>query len=356
MKIQGTLREYPAGTPAVGMGVSIKREIDDVEIGTDTTDADGRWSYQQNGHPGPWYWTATDTAATPDVVRLGSSYSYGSGGAYSLYELPIGLRALGTGVVEGYGNELAVTYDAAGLDLDVATGAVLANGLVGVWHTAAEHTVVTSRDATNPKACYLVVEFTGLGESEEGKIVLKDTCGSAAASPVLPALTQTDATWQEPLATFTLPNSGSTTLSNVTDARSFPAESNPVVSSIVRRTDPTSEATTTSTTGADATSLTTTVTLVDGVTYDIEARAFLVSRIDSAANTAQVAIYINGTSNIGAYITHDSTTDMGIGNVHTLSGVAGTGASISCGVRIKVSAGTMTYNVGYLLVIATPRS
>jgi hypothetical protein len=25
-------------------------------------------------------------------------------------------------------------------------------------------------------------------------------------------------------------------------------------------------------------------------------------------------------------------------------------------VRIKVSAGTMTYNVGYLLVVATPRS
>jgi hypothetical protein len=339
-----------------GITVTVKKHVDDSTIGTDTTDANGRWDVTTNGNPGPYYWTATDTAPTPDIIRVGSSKAYGSGGTYSLYELVHALRALGNGIIDGYANELAVTYDAAGLDLDVATGAAIANGIPAIWHTAAEHTVVTAQDATHPKACYLVITFTGAGETEEGLAVLADTCGAAAASPSLPALTQTDATYQLPLATFTLPASPSTTLSGLADARPSPAESNPVVTSIVRRTDPTSVATTTSTTGADATSLTTTLTLVDGITYDLEARGWLVNKIDAAPNTASVALYLNGTGNMSSYVANDSTSYLGISNVYTLEGVVGTGAAVSCGMRVKCSAGTMSYHVGTLLCTARPRS
>jgi hypothetical protein len=353
MKVQGTLREYPAGTPSVGVDVVLYREIDDVEIDTVTTDADGRWSYTQNGHPGPWRWEADDG----DTVRVSSSQSYGSGGAYATYELVPALRVPGTGIIPGFGDELAVTYDGAGLDLDVATGGAVVQGIPAIWWSAAEHTVATARDASNPKQCYLVLEVTGAGEAEEGKVVLKDVCGAAAASPTLPSLTQTEATYQFPLATFRLPTTASTTLTQVTDARPAAAgTSNPVVSSVVRRTDPTSVATTTSTTGADATSLTTSLTLLDGVTYDLDARCFLVCKIGTAGQTAQLAIYLNGTSNMSDYVANSATDYLGIGNAHTLGSVAGTGAAVNCGVRIKVSGGTMSYHVGYLLVTATPRT
>ncbi len=353
MKVRGIVREYPAGTPAAGVSVDIIREIDDVVLGTDTTDVNGEWDYTQNGSPGPWRWEADDGT----TVRSSSSNAYGSGGGYSLYELVNALSLLNTGIIPNFGTGMATTYDGAGLDLDVSAGGALVQGIPALWWTGAKHTVVTSRDASNPKACYLVIEVTGQGQTEEGKAVLKDVCGAAAASPSLPTLTQTSATYQFPLATFRLPTSASTTLTTLADARPTTAGiNNPVVSSVVRRTDPTSVATSTSTTGEDATSLTTTVTLLSGVTYDLEARCILTNKISAAPNIAQIAIYINGTSNMSTFVANDSTAYLATPNAHTLSGVVGTGAAISCGVRVKVNAGTMSYHVGYLMVTATPRS
>ena len=351
-----TIRTFPAGAAAATKPYTVKLHADDSTLQSGNTDANGQVSYAPNLSPGPFYITGTDATPDPDSVRVTSSKSTGSGGAYSLAELPLVLRAFGNGVIDGYLNELAVSYDAAGLDLDIATGAMIAKGIPAVVTTTFEHAVVTARDATNPKACYLVLEFTGVGETNEGKVVSKDVCGTAAASPSLPALTQTEATYQYPLATFTLPTTASTTLTNVVDVRTFVGQRNPVVSSVVRRTDPTSEATTTSTTGADATSLTTTVTLLNGVVYDLELRCFLMSKISSAGQTAQVAGYLNGTGNISAYISSNATDFVGVANVHTLEGVTGSGAAISCGVRIKCSGGTMTYQAGYLMVKAVPRS
>jgi hypothetical protein len=360
-KITPIVRTYPAGDPAAGEAYEVFLHLDDSSLDSGTLDVAGQFEYEVNGSPGPIYWEVTDATPTPDAIRVGSSTTSGSGGAYSLAELPIALRALGNGVIDGYGNELAVTDPDSGTNLAVATGAAIANGIPAVWHTSATHAITSSQDAANPKACYLVLEFTGLGEAEEGKVELVDTCGAAAASPSLPALTQTDATYQLPLATFQLGIVGASNADDVTavtDARAFVGRTrNPVVSNIVRRTDPTSSATSTSTTGEDATSLTTTLTLLNGITYDLFAQALLLGKISSASETWQIAPYLNGTGNIATYVTGNNTSDyVALGNSYALAGVAGTGATVSCGLRIKVSGGTMTYITGFLLVWGIPRS
>lgn len=348
-----TVRDYPAGTGASGVTVTFKLHDDDSTIDTDTTDAAGRAELVTNGSPGPFYWEAD----TGDVVRVGSTQSYGSGGAYSTYELVYALRVLGNGVIQDYGGELEVTYDAAGLDLDVASGGVVVQGIPAIFAAVTDHTVTSTRDATHPKACYLVVEVTGAGEAEEGKAEIVDVCGTAAASPALPSLTQTEALYQYPLATFTLPNTGSTTLDDVTDARTYIPTRNPVVSDIAQRTDPESETTTTSTTGATISGLelSTEIVLLADVIYDIEAIAQVTARISSAASQVQIAPFINGTGNVGTYIGSNATDDTLLANAHTLT-VTGTGAAVSCGVRWKVTGGTATATTGFLLVSARPRS
>lgn len=355
MKAQGTLRTYPGGADDAGIGVTIKLEADDSTITTDTTDADGRWQYVANGSPGPWRWEATDTAPDPDVTRAGSSMSYGSGGPYSLYELVYALRPLGNGIIDGFLNKLAVTYDGAGLDLDIDTGGAIVKGIPAIFASTTHYAVVTSRDATNPKACYLVLEVTGAGQSAEGKAVISEVCGAAAASPSLPALTQTEATYQLPLATFRLPNSGSTTLTSLADARGYANQRNPVVSAVARRTNPDLAASTTSTTGEDVASLTVSPVLLSGVVYDLEARATLTAKV-TAGQTVSIAPYLNGTGNIADYVASNATSYQEVSNVHTLEGVTGAGAGVSCGLRIKVSGGTGDYVNGVLLVMARPRA
>lgn len=356
-----TARTYPAGAAGSGLAYTVKLHEDAgaTTLGSGNTDGSGQATYTANLSPGPHYFTVTDTAPTPDAVRVVSSQSTGSGGAYSLAEVPIALRALGTGVIDGYLNEIAVTDPGSGTNIAYDTGAALIKGIPCVVASSGTHAIVTSQDVTNPKACYFLIELTGLGETNEGKAVFKDSCGAAAASPSLPVLTQTEATYQYPLATFQLGIVGASNANDVvsvTDVRTFIPGRNPIVSSIARRTDPTDEDPSTSTTGEDATLLTTTPTLLSGVVYDLHARCFLQCKISSAAETAQVAIYLNGTSNIATYITTNSTGYIGLANAYSLLNQTGAGATINCGVRVKVSGGTMTYAVGMLEVLCVPRS
>ncbi len=355
-KAKLTSRTYPGGAAAAVMPYTIKLHLDASTLASGNTSAAGEVDYAPNLSPGPWYATVTDSTPDPDAVRVVSTKSTDSGGAYSLAELPMVLRAIGHGVTDGYLNELAVTYDGAGLDLTIATGAAMALGIPTVVSATANPSVTSTRDVTNPKQCYLVLEFTGIGQTEEGKVVAKDVCGTAAASPTLPALTQTDVLWQEPLATFRLPNTGSTVLTQVTDARAFLLTRNPVVSSVVRRTDPASATATSSTTGEDISGMTTTVTLLSGVVYDIEAHALVLAKA-AAGQTVSIAPYINGTFSIATYVASSAVTDyMAIGNVHILGAVTGAGTTISCGVYWKTSGGTASAITGYLLIVATPRT
>jgi hypothetical protein len=331
----------------------VHRESDDSTLQSGTTNADGEFSFVQNLSPGEWWWEVTDTTPTPDARRVGSSRSSGSGGAYSLAEIPMVLRALGNGVVSGYLGGLAVTYvPPTGLDLDVATGAAVALGFPAVVHTGFNYAITSTRDATNPKQCYLLLEFTGA----DGKVVIKDVCGTAAASPVLPALTLTEATYQLPLASFRLPNTGSANLTQVSDLRTYANQRTTLVTATVRRVDLVTPLTTTSTTGVALTGLTTTVTLLSGVVYDLEVTAAVLLKV-TAGQAVSIAPYLNGTSNVAEYLgTNVSADYVLVSNTHTLLGVAGTGATVDCGLLWKVSGGTGSALTGWLHVLATPRS
>lgn len=350
------LRTYPGGAVATGKAYTVKLHLDDSTLASGNTGTEGEITYAPNLSPGPHYTTGTDATPTPDAVRVVSSKSSGSGGAYSLAEIPLVLRALGTGVIDNYLNEIACTDPGTAKNIAYATGAALIHGVPAVINTAGTYTATTATDAANPKACYLCLALTGIGQTEEGKVVMTDVCGTAAASPSLPALTQTEVLYQYPLYTFTLGVTGATaanSITNLTDVRSFLPGRNPVVSAIDRRTDPTSVATATS---ATDTALSVTPTLLNGVTYDLQGRCFLLCKISDAAQTAQVSLYLNGVGNLATYVATNSTSYVGLSNALTLSGVAGTGATISCKVRVAVSGGTMSYTVGLLEVIAVPRT
>lgn len=360
MKNKITIRTYPGGGPATGISYAVKLHADDSSLASGTTDGAGQFDYNPNLSPGPFYWEATDTAPTPDAVRKGSSKSSGSGGAYSLAEIPHVLRALGPGVIRGLLNACAVTYDGAGLDLDTDTGAILSGqGIPAVIASAVHQSVTTTRDATNPKQCFWVAEFTGIGQIEEGKVVLKDVCGSPAASPSLPSLTQSDSMWQEPLATFRLPNTSSTTLTQLTDVRRYVLTRNPVVIAAARRTDPAISVNVTSTAGVDVTWTdgSPNVTLLNGVTYDLTACSTLLVKA-AAGQTISVApslAALVGGSFATFVFTNVSSDYVSLTNVHNLSGLVGTGAAVVNSLGIKVSGGTGAYLTGSMLVVATPR-
>jgi hypothetical protein len=113
--------------------------------------------------------------------------------------------------------------------------------------------------------------------------------------------------------------------------------------------------TTTSTTGVSATTLATTLTLLNGVTYDINVRGSLTCKISAIPFQAQMSVYIAGVGNLAPFIGTTSTTYINISNAHNLT-MVGTGGLIGCGVYIKVTGGTMSYTTGVLDVTAVPRT
>ena len=306
-----------------------------------------------NGSPGAVRWEVVDATPDPDVTRASSSQSYGSGGGYSVYEVPFALRPLGNGVIDGYANELAVSYDGAGLDIDIATGAALVMGIPCVFYDATDLSSVGTRDATHPKACYVVLEVTPLGNADEGKAELKVSCGTAAASPALPSLTQNETLYQLALASYQLPNTSSTTLTSFADLRTFANSRNPTVSDAERRSDPASETTTTGTSNATASGLSGSISLVPGVTYDVEVRTAALVKINTAAQSVGIAPFINTTGEVADAIFTNSTGYVLLSNVHTAE-VVGAG-SMSYGTRWRVTGGTGTLQTGVVSAIARPR-
>lgn len=355
------IRAYPAGTPSTGEDYEILLHADDgmTTLDDGTTDADGQIIYDPDGSPGPFYWEVTDG----DVTRSGSTKSSGSGGSYSLAEIPIALRALGPGVIDGYKNELACTDPDSGPNISMGSGAVISgNGILAVWHSTGPtvHAVSTAQDGTNPKACYLCIETSGPGEDDEGRAEIVDICGAAAASPALPTPTQTDALWQEPLYSFVLGNSGSSDandITSLTDVRKFVPTRSAVVSGAGRREDPTVEQSITSTTTGDDvvwTSGSPNLTLANGVTYDLEAECFLMVKAPSG-QTISIAIALAGLTT-GTFISSATSSDhRSVMNVRSAAAVVGTGASVTNTVKAKVSGGTGKVAAGYLYVRAVPR-
>ena len=100
-----------------------------------------------------------------------------------------------SGCIPGYLNELEAYGDSSGMQIKLKTGSAWIYG--HSYENTAERTIaVTAADPANPRIDRLVLEanFT------TNIITAKMVDGTAAATPAAPALTQTAAIWQIPLA------------------------------------------------------------------------------------------------------------------------------------------------------------
>lgn len=325
------------------------------------TDADGKWTwtYSPAGsagagwtlNPGGIYWTGVYAGQT----RTASSQASGLWGGNSIAELPILLSAFGDGVVAGaVSGDFAVTYDGAGLDVDIAAGKALLDG-IAVTNPSSHELTIGAADGTHPRIDRIILELTRTAGDTEGKVMLKVLAGTPAASPSAPALTDSSSTLQISLAQVRV-NALATTVTSVTDERPYVLTGitrNPALISVLR-TAP--GATALTTTGTTIAALQHSVTLVSGVTYDIAVEVDLL--VDGTTSVAQIAGFIEGTSNASDYVTAPAQSGIvTLTNAHTRT-VLGTGASITAGVLAKRNSATTTVNYysGVSRVTAVPRS
>jgi hypothetical protein len=352
-----------------GAAVASQSNIIDVFLATDDstltadidTDADGLWSwtYSPAGsaatswtlNPGGIYWTGVYAGQT----RKGSNLASGMWGPNSIAELPILFSAFGDGVVAGaLSGDFAVTYDAAGLDVDIAAGKALLDGIL-VTNPSSRELTIAAADATHPRIDRIILELTRTAGDTYGKVVLKVLSGTAAASPVAPTLTDSASTLQISLAQVRV-NALATTVASVTDERAYALTSitrNPTLMATLL-TGPTAGSPLT-TTGSVSAPLQHSITLVSGVTYDISIDAEITA--DGTSAVAQMACYIEGTSNASDYVTAPAQSGiLSLRNAHTRS-VVGTGAAITAGVLAKRSStdSVVNYYGGTSRVLAIPR-
>jgi hypothetical protein len=211
MQVRGTYRLYPAGTAVSGADVHLF-DADDLvtPLTSTTTAADGTWTISEDFSPGKWFIQIDDSAN--GVERWMSSRDTVMHGPNSSYDINYVLASLGDGVCDNVGNEFATT--ALALDSTVQSGSALVKGIIA---SAAGSTVVAhdAHHATLPRKDRIVIEVTRLGEVDEGKSELKIVKGTAAASPALPALTQSSSVWQYELYEVAVPaTSGALTLTD----------------------------------------------------------------------------------------------------------------------------------------------
>lgn len=352
-----------------GAAVANQSNIIDVFLATDDstltadidTDADGLWSwtYSPAGsaaagwtlNPGGIYWTGVYQGYT----RKGSSLASGMWGSNSIAELPVLFSAFGDGVVAGaLTGDFAVTYDAAGLDVDIAAGKALLDGII-VTNPSSRELNISSAHATHPRIDRIVLELTRTAGETYGKVMLKVVAGTPAASPAAPTLTDDANTLQISLAQIRV-NALATTVASVTDERSYSltaVTNNPSLISVAR-TAP--GATALTTTGTTIAALQHSVTLVNGVYYDISVDVELL--VDGTSSVAQIAGFIEGTSNASDYVTAPAQSGiLSLRNVHTRT-VVGTGVAITAGVLAKRSSSATVVNFysGITKVTAIPRS
>lgn len=358
------LRALPGGAAVASEAdlIDVKLHDGDTTLTADIdTDAEGKWTwtYSPAGsaaagwtlNPGSIYWVGVYAGQT----RSASSQNSGLWGGNSIAELPILLSAFGDGVVAGaVTGDFAVTYDGAGLDVDIAAGKALLDG-IAVTNPSSRELNLAAADGTHPRIDRIVLELTRTAGDSEGKVMLKVLAGTPAASPTAPALTDSSSTLQIGLAQVRV-NALATTVASVTDERQYALAGitrNPALISVLR-TAP--GATALSTTGAAIAALQHSVTLVSGVTYDLCVDAEVI--VDGTSSVAQLAGFIEGTSNVSDYASAPAQSGLvSLRNVHTRT-VLGTGASITAGVLTKRSstASAVNYYSGVSRVTAVPRS
>ena len=173
----------------------IRLQVDDSLVDTVET-TDGWYEYTQNGNPGPFYifWDYDD------VVKNQYSKITGPSGPTDIGNLPLIFRAFSNGVIDGLGGELDIVSAGSSMILTVPAGASLTQGIL-FDQLVAGTIQVSAAHATLPRIDTIVVEVVppGAGEDIEGRSELKIVAGTAAATPVAPALTQTASLYQMPI-------------------------------------------------------------------------------------------------------------------------------------------------------------
>lgn len=128
-------------------------------------------------------------------------------------------RNIGEGVKGSFNTtDLKVTAPGTGMTVSVAAGQALVRGHY-YYNDAAKSLAITTANASNPRIDTVVLELDPTANTITAKVV----AGTAAASPVAPTLTQTDAAvYQLPIAYIAVAAATATISSaNVTDARTF---------------------------------------------------------------------------------------------------------------------------------------
>lgn len=348
-KLFGFLRALPGAAGVSGQTATLRETAGGTSVATDTTDANGFYDFTLNGNP---YGRLSVTATDGTTTRRTDSRALGMAGALSLYELAHVFTGLGDGVIAGHANTLAVAATGT-RQVAVNTGAALVKGIPFVNYASSSPAAAGSANASGAtRLDALVIEVTRLGQTEEGKAVLRIVEGTASE----PALTQTAALWQHKLARLSLANGGASY--TVTDQRQYLLAAGVTredVKTGVARITSTADNTISSTTGADIAALNVALALDPGVVYDIVARAWLVCKTTSGV--VSIAPYIDGTANMAVYLGYDQGGYSGLANWHVLAGVVGTGAAVNCGLYAKKSASgaTARHATGSLLVVAYPR-
>lgn len=219
-KIVDFIRSIPNGTGVNGVNVSIKKHVDDTTVTTVVSDTDGMFTYTADGSPGPIY----VRAATGDRTRVRSGSATNQIGTIYGSDIPVAIRALGDGVIQGYSDPSVAANNMAvgvgtGLQVLVATGAALLDGHV-YRCTSSTPLTISSNSSGVTRVDRVVVRLTREGQTEEGKCVLAVTAGTPGSGA--PALTQSSSVWEIGLATVTVANGASSlTSGNITDVRAY---------------------------------------------------------------------------------------------------------------------------------------
>lgn len=218
MRIRKAIRDIPAGDPEATVDVDVILKVDDSPVDTVTTNADGLATYEQDGNPGPLLFEATVGSQT----KRYDTQAEAAIGLLTPIDISILTRGLGFGYIPDYTDPVTTNGGLAvspgtGLQVVVAEGAFLGDGMV-YRCTSATNLTVPANSSGSTRYDRVIVRLTREGQTEEGKcqlIYLQGTSSSAG-----PSLTN-DATVREySLAKVTVANSASSLVSgNIADER-----------------------------------------------------------------------------------------------------------------------------------------
>lgn len=347
-------RLLPGGNPIGGITHRWKRHSDNVEFASVVADAAGEASLTCDWHEGPYY----HEVEKDGVKRVASSKVGGSVGPINLLELIRPLRAMGTGVVAGDMNGLAVTAP-GGMKVRVGTGACVVDGIPTANYVsdASDDLTIPNNASGSTRIDRVVVRVHRAETAEEGRaypFLIVGTPGAGA-----PALKRDAATWDLALAQVTVVNGAAAIATgNVADDRTYL-----LTGSILRNPRRHNGARyfggyLVGTVGQDMAPLNVSLVLDAGVVYDVVARAHCYCITASFGSYVSVAPYIGDLANRGEIVFHNQSTVYAPLENEYARTVTGTGASVNCGLWVGITAGTnaATITWGTVFVDAVPRS